>query len=185
MFDAKHIILSHLPWIVLAGSAFVGFEYWKSEHDARLLAVQEQKVSDAHVQSLQQAVADRDKLAAQQVAPIVKIVHDTQTVPQAVNSFPDVMTQPLPLSPAPLNGGIFFPAPDVIPLFQQVADDKVCRVQLDTATKDLTDTRSTVKERETEIAELKKPTKFWTRTKQFAKVVGIGIGIGFVLGKKF
>src|SRR6266852_4627908 len=79
--DIQKFILSHLIWIGIAIAAGIGFYSWKGEHDARLLAGQEQKLAEAQVKTLQQQIADRDKQTAAAVAPIIKIIHDVQTVP--------------------------------------------------------------------------------------------------------
>jgi hypothetical protein len=183
--DIRHFILSHLIWIVCIATLLLGFHSWQKEHDARLLANQEEKLAEAQVKTLQQGIVDRDKQTVTAVAPIVKIIHDVKTVPEVIGALPTVMTQPLPapVIPAP-NGGITIPEPDVLPLFQQVADDKVCRVQLDTATKDLADTKGIVTQRDNEIITLKKKPSFWARTKSTVKILGIGIGIGLALGSK-
>lgn len=183
--DIKHFLLSHLVWVVGLAVALVAYHSWIGEHDARMFAVQEQRAADAQVKTLQQQIIDRDKQATVQVAPIVKIIHDVQTVPQAIQALPTVTTQPLPLPvlPAP-SGGITIPEPDVLPLFDQVADDKVCRSLLATANSDLSDTRGIVKERDNEIKVLRKPKSFWSRTKSTLKIIGIGVGIGVALGSK-
>jgi len=183
--DVKHFVLSHLIWIVGLTIGGIAIHSWLGEHDARLLATQEEKVAEAQVKTLQQSIADRDKQTVAQVAPIVKIIHDVQTVPEVIGALPTVVNAPLPtpVLPAP-NNAILIPEPDVLPLFDQVADDKVCRVQFDTATKDLVDEKGIVTQRDNEIATLKKPKSFWSRAKSTAKVLGIGIGIGAVLASK-
>ncbi len=183
--DIQKFILSHLIWIGIAIAAGIGFYSWKGEHDARLLAGQEQKLAEAQVKTLQQQIADRDKQTAAAVAPIIKIIHDVQTVPQAVAALPQVVNTPLP-EPVVVqpNNSVLIPEPDVIPLFQQVADDKVCRPQLDTATKDLADTKGIVVQKDAEITALKKKPSFWKRVTGTAKAIGVGIGIGVMLGTK-
>lgn len=183
--DIKHFVLSHMIWIVALAVALVAAHSWMGEHDARLLAAQEEKVAEAQVKTLQQAIADRDRQAQAQVAPIVKIIHDVQTVPQVIQALPTVTAQPLPLPvlPAPDNA-LLIPEPDVLPLFEQVADDKVCRTQLDAADRDLADEKSIVGQRDNEIAVLKRPKSFWSRAKGTLKVVGITLGVGIALGAK-
>lgn len=182
--DIKHFVLSHLIWIALAGASIVGFNSWKTEHDARLIADQQVKISQVQVQSLQQQIADRDKQAVATIAPVVKIIHDTVTVPQAVAALPQVLTAPLPTPIVPQSdNSVVIPEPDVIPLFDQVADDKICRVQLDTTTKDLTDTKAIVDQKDTQIKALTKKPSFWHRVGSTMKKVGIGVAIGLAIAK--
>jgi hypothetical protein len=183
--DWKHWLLSHLVWVVGVAIAVVAFYSWRAEHDQRLIAEQAVKAAEVQVKTLQQSIADRDKAAAVQVAPIVKIIHDTVTVPQAIANLPAVVNQPLPVPVVPQpNNAVLIPEPDVLPLFNQVADDKVCRIQLDTTTKDLTDTKAIVVQKDDEIKALKKPKGFWRRVGGTMKAVGIGIGIGVALGHR-
>jgi hypothetical protein len=186
----SHFILSHLIWVVAVVTLLLGFHSWQKEHDARLLATQEEKVAEAQVKTLQQSITDRDRQTTIATAPIVKIIHDVKTVPEVIGALPTVLNQPLPapVIPEPPTGpqgsGIFIPEPDVLPIFDQVADDKVCRVQLDTAMKDLTDEKSIVGQRDNEITQLKKKPSFWARTKSTVKILGIGLGLGLALGSK-
>jgi hypothetical protein len=184
ILDIKHFILSHLIWIVGVAVLLLGFHSWQGEHDARLLAAQEEKVAETQVKSLEAQISERDKQVTVQTAPIIKIIHDVKTVPEVIGALPTVMTRPLPQPIVQQSSGIKIPELDVIPLFDQVADDKVCRSLLDTSSNDLADTRGIVKQKDDEIKALKKPKSFWSRTKSTLKVIGIGVGIGVVLGSK-
>lgn len=178
-FDIKTFVLSHLIWIVALGAGFIGFQAWKVEHDARIKAEATITASQAQIATLQQSIDARDKASAAQVAPIIKIIHDTVTTPQVVQALPQVVTAPLPAPVlAQSDGSLLLPQADVLPIFQQVADDKVCRLQLDTTQKDLTDTQSIVGQQKNEIAALKKKPSIFKRAITIAKYIGIGIGIG-------
>lgn len=182
--DWKHFVLSHAIWIALAGASIVGFNSWKAEHDSRLIAEQQIKISQTQVQTLQQQIADRDKQTVATVAPIVKIIHDTVTAPQAIAALPQVVNQPLPapIVPQPDNS-VIIPEPDVLPLFNQVADDKVCRVQIDALTKDYNDQKAIVEQKDVEIKALTKKPSFWHRVGSTLKKVGIGVAIGLAIAK--
>lgn len=183
--DWKHWVLSHLIWVVLVGSSIVGFESWKAEHDARLQADATIKAAQAQIVTLQQGIADRDKAAAIAVAPVIKIIHDVQTPQQAVAALPKVLIQPLPKPIAPQSdNSVVIPAPDVVPLFDQVADDSVCRQLLTTNQADLQDTKAIVTQQANEITALKKKPAFWHRIKSGAIKVGIGIAIGLLVAPK-
>ena len=157
---------------------------WLAEHDARLKADAVVKAAQTQINSLQQTIADRDKQAQQTVAPTIKIIHDTVTVPQAIQNIPDVVVKPLqaPIVPAP-NNAMLIPEPDVIPIFDQLADDKVCRVLLTTANADALDQKKIIGEKDDQIVALKKKPGFWKRIGGVAKAVGIGIGIGVIAAK--
>lgn len=183
-FDWKHFLLSHIAWVILVGVGLVGIHAYQQEHDARLLSDQAIKVAEVQVKSLQQSIADRDKQTQAQVAPIVKIIHDVSTPAQAVAALPKVIDLPVPVIAQP-NNAVLIPAPDVVPIFAAVADDKVCRALLTTANQDLGDTKNIVVQKDVEITALKKPKSFWHRVGGTLKSVGVGIGIGIALAHKF
>lgn len=157
---------------------------WIKEHDARLVADAAVKTAQVQVQSLQQQIADRDKQVQQAVAPIIKIIHDTTTVPQAIKQIPNIVVQPLktPVVSAP-NNAVLIPEPDVIPVFDQLADDKICRPLLSAAQQDELDQVNIIKQKDDQIVALKKKPGFWHRVGGVAKQVGIGIGIGVLVAK--
>lgn len=184
-FDLKTFVLSHLIWVVLLGASFVGFQAWKGEHDARILADATVKAAQYQIVTLQQQIVERDKAAAIQVAPIVKIIHDVQTVPQAVAALPQVLNTPLAL-PVEVHSdnSVTIPEPDILSLFAQVADDKVCRQLFTASQADLADEKAIATQQVTQITALKKKPSFWHRVGSVVKEVGIGIGIGVVIGTK-
>ena len=186
VWDWKHFLLSHIPWIVLFVCAALGVHYWLAEHDASLQARATVKLAQSQIVTLQQGIVQRDAQTQQQVAPIIKIIHDVQTPAQAVAALPQIISLPSPAIPQ-ANNSVLIPPDDAIPLFQAVADDKVCRALLTTATADLADEKGIVGEKDKQIVALKAKPKFWARVGHDAKVVGItaaAIGVA-VLVRKF
>jgi hypothetical protein len=180
--DIKHFILSHLIWVALAAGLFVGFRSWRAEHDARLAAEKSIAVSQQQVKSLQDQITQRDAASAKQVQIITKVVHDTTSPQQAAANLQSVVSTPLP---APVTvtqqQGWLVPAADVLPIFQQIADDNICREQLATTTKDLSDERAITTQLNGQIAILRKKPSFWHRVGSTMKKVGIGVGIGIAV----
>jgi len=185
-FDYKHFVLSHLVWIMAVIVAVIGFYSWRGEHDSRLLADAQVSASNAVVKSLQQQISVRDSAAQKQQAVIVKVIHDVQTPAQAIARLPEVVNTPLPVPVAVAStGDLTIPQPDIVSLFQQLGDDKLCRSQLTMATADLSDTQAIVAQRDVEIKTLKKKPSFWHRVGGTMKAVGIGVGIGIAIGAHF
>jgi hypothetical protein len=183
--DWKHYALTHLIYIVAIGIGIIAFHSWSAEHTARMQAEATVKAAQVQVQTLQTQIAARDTQTQIAVAPIVKIIHDTVTVPQAIAALPQVVNQPLPVPVVQQpNGSVIIPEPDFLPLFTQVADDKVCRELLTTSQADLTDTKAIVVQKNVEITALQKKPAFWKRVTGTLKTVGIGIGIGVILGSR-
>lgn len=211
-FDVKHWLLTHALWIVALGVGFVGFNSWRSEHDARLAAQitiskDEQQVkslqdqigqNNSAIASLQQQMTQRDQNAAKQINQLTTLVSKVQTVPQAVAALPQVSQ--LPVAPTvQSDNSVVLPSADVLPLFQQLSDGKECAVKLNTCQADLTDEKaidakdqSTITDqtkqlalKNDEIQALKKKPSFWHRVGTTMKEVGIGVGIGFGLAHKF
>lgn len=184
--DIKHFALSHLVWIVAMIVAVIGFYSWRGEHDSRLLADAQVSASNAAVKTLQQQISTRDTAAQKQQAVIVKVIHDVQTPQQAIAHLPEVINAPLPIPVTTTpSGDLTIPQADIVSVFQQLGDDKLCRSQLTTATADLNDTQAIVAQRDVEIKVLKKKPSFWRRTGGTIKAVGVGLGIGVAIGAHF
>jgi hypothetical protein len=171
----------HLYYIVLALGCWYGTHTWLQEHDQRMAAEAALKSTVTQVANLQTQIKDRDTASAKQQQVIVKVIHDTVTPTQAVAAIPSV-TAPLP-KPITLdaNQDMIIPEPDVVQIFDQLADDKLCRVQLSTAAADLVDEKSIAAGLQTEVTTLKKKPSFIKRVKHDAKIIGIGIAIGGLL----
>jgi len=208
-FDWKHFLLSHLAWVILVGVGLVGIHAYQQEHDARLLADQKVAVAEQQVKTLQtdiaannQAIAvlqqqqeARDAAAAKQIASLTALVQKVQTTAQAAQSLPQVVN--LPVAPiTQSDSSVVIPAPDVLPLFQQLAQGKQDAIAVVQLTADLKDEKAIVAKDDATIADqtkqialkddeikvLKKPKSFWHRVGGTLKSVGIGVGIGLALG---
>lgn len=194
----KQYASTHLFYLIVIGVALVGFRSWREEHDARLLAEQQIKSSDAAVKAsqaqisdLKQQIAASDARSAQQLASLQKMVTAVQTPQQVVKEIPQVATNlPAPVTVQP-DDSISFPKADVLPLFQDLADAKTCSVKLAQCQSDYASEQqiagqkdAQLGEKDKEITALKKPQGFWHRFGSAVKQIGIGIGIGAVLGVK-
>lgn len=194
----KQYATTHAFYLILIGVALVGFRSWRQEHDARLLAEQQIKSSDAAVKASQEQVSDlkqqiaaSDARSAQQLASLRKMVTAVQTPQQVVKEIPQVATNlPAPAVVQP-DDSISFPKADVLPLFQDLADAKTCSVKLAQCQSDYASEQqiavqkdAQLGEKDKEITALKKRQGFWHRVGSTLKQVGVGIGIGAVLGAK-
>jgi hypothetical protein len=176
--DWKHWVLTHLLYIVIIVAMVVGFRSWRAEHDARLAAEKSIAVSQQQVKSLQDQITQRDAASAKQVQIITKVVHDTKTPEGAAKALPEVVSS-LPAQVIPQSSGDWLvPKADVLPIFQQLADDKICREELTTANADLVSEKAIAAQLNGQIAILKKKPSFWHRVGSTMKKVGIGVGIG-------
>jgi hypothetical protein len=169
----------HIFYLVIILMLCFGGHEFIQEHDARMAAENQIKISQVTITDLQQQIVARDKQATAAQKVIVKVIHDVQTPAQAVSALPAVVTEPLP-APVTSNtsGDMIIPAADVVQIFDQLGDDKLCRSELVTASADLADTQAIVVQQTTEIKALKKKPSFWKRVKHDAKLIGIGTAIG-------
>ena len=207
--DWRHWLLSHIPWVVLVVCAVIGFYSWRGEHDARIAAEAKVKADESQVQvlqtaisannstivQLQQQMAARDAAAAKQIQQLTNLVSQVRTTAQAANALPQVTNLPVAPTVNP-DSSVVIPAPDVLPLFTQLAQGKQDAINLVACTADLKDEKTVdatdkatiadqVKQialKDDEIKALKKPKGFWKRAGGIAKAVGVGIGIGLLLG---
>jgi len=186
---------THLFYLVIGGIALLAFHSWKEEHDARLLAEQQIKASDAAVKvsqdqitTLQKQISVNDAKSAQQIAALSKLVTSVKTPAQAAAEIPQVAPNlPSPVVVEPDNS-IAFPKEDVLPLFQDLAEGKTCAVKLAQIQADYAAEQQIAAQkdvqlgaRDKEIAVLKHPRGFWHRLGSAMKQVGIGIGIGVAI----
>jgi hypothetical protein len=194
----KQYASTHIFYLILIGVALVAFHSWQQEHDARLLADQQIASSDAAVKAsaqqigvLEKQITGNDAKSARDLASLEKTIAAVKTPQQAAADLPQVAANlPAPVTVQP-DSSISFPKEDVLPLFQDLADGKVCAVKLaqcqaDYATEQQIASQkdSQLTEKNKEITALKKPKGFWKRVTGTLKQVGIGIGIGAVLGAK-
>lgn len=211
-FDWRHWALTHVIWIAAVGVGGVGIHSWITEHDNRLLAdkavaVDEQKVktlndqiatSTATIAGLQQQIDDNDARARQQIAQLQNLVAKVKTAPQAASAIGD-MTQGAVTPKAETNGDLTIPAPQVIPLFEELAAGKQSAISFQSCSEDLATEKQMLAEtqknfiaeqnivvaKQNEIDSIKKPKKFWRRFGSELKTVGISVGIGWLVGHKF
>jgi septal ring factor EnvC (AmiA/AmiB activator) len=88
--------------------------------------------------ALQQQQDARDAAAAKQIATLTQLVVQVKTTPQVVTALPEVLTAPLPVVPvAQPDGSLLLPQPDVLPLFQQLAQGKQDAISVTKLTADL------------------------------------------------
>ena len=210
--DWKHWALTHAVWIAAVVVGGIGIHSWIAEHDNRLraeqkIAVSEQQVKTLHdqiaqndqaISGLQQQIAENDAHSRQQIAQLQSIVAQVKTAPQAANAIGD-LTQGAVTPKAQANGDYTIPAPQVVPLFQELSQGKqdaiglhACSADLENEKQILAETQKNftaeqqiVVQKQGEIDALKKPQRFWRRVGSEIKQIGISVGVGFLLGRKF
>lgn len=177
--DWKHWALSHAVWIAAIAIALVMGHSLLAEHDARLLADAQIKVSETQIKDLQAQIVQTNAAAAAKVQVITKIVHDVQTAPQAVAAVPQLTDVALNARVTPDNPAQI--AVDAIPFVNLLAQAKTDSIKLAACTDNLKSETAIVAQKDVQIVALKKKPAFWKRVEGTAKAVGIGVGIGFLL----
>jgi cell division protein FtsB len=178
--DWKHFAMAHIMWIAIAVVSLFALHAWVGEHDARLLANQQQKISEAQVKDLQAQIVAVNAAAAQKVQVIAKIIHDVQTPTQAVTVIPQLTDVPLNARVAPDNPTQV--SVDAVPLVEVLGQCKIDKTNLDACQANLKSETEIVAQKDLEIKALKKPKSFFKRLTDTMKAVGIGVGIGLLLG---
>ena len=210
MFDIKTFLMSHSIWVVALIVGSVGFYSWKAEYTSRVQADATVKVAESNVVTLQKQVdsnnadiaslkqqqAASDARAQQQIQALTTLVVSVKTTPQAVQAIEKVSdnkVQPV----AQADGSVTIPQPQVIPLFQELAQGKSDTVALASCKSDLITQQQVtaktqanvdaqvaiVKQKDDEIVVLRKKPGFWHRVGSSLKQIGIGVGIGITLGR--
>ena len=165
-------VLSHLIWIVAIAVALVVGRAALTEHDQRVAAEAQIKVSQATVASLQQQIAATNTQAAQNVAKVRTIVLNAKTPAQAISAIPS-------LTDAPLNARLTPNDPSSIevaalPLVTLLGECKTAEVQLAACTSNLTNETAISWQKDTQIADLKRKPKLLSRLKHGAELIGTG-----------
>ena len=170
----------HLPWVIIVIALVAGGHYWQIEHDARVVAEVQAKQSEAAIKTLQQQITDNDNEAQEKIATLQQIVKQVKTPPEVVAALPQVLPQPLPVAPKDFivqpDQSILIPAPDVLPLFQDLAAGKQATIELAQCQVDLKAETGIVNQKQDEIVALKKKPRFWKRVGHDLKIVAITAG---------
>jgi hypothetical protein len=152
---------------------------WLREHDARIIAEQTVKASEARVQDLQGQREAVQKQADATLAALRKQAEAVKTPSQAIAAIPDVST--LPLNSRPVPSAPEAVQVDALPLFQELSACKQTAVSLTACQSKLDLTEKIADEKDAEVKALKKPRGFWKRLATTVKDVGIGVAIGYGL----
>ena len=169
---------THVFYVVIIVIGIIAFRSFLNEHDARLLAEQQEKVAEANVASLRNQIATSDAAAAQTIAVLKKRAATVKTPEQAITAIPDVSTLPLHATASPQAG---FVQVDALALYQELNQCTQDRTALGACQVARAADEKIIEQKDQEIAAYKKPRSFWHRTVSTLKAVGIGVGIGFVL----
>jgi hypothetical protein len=177
---------THLFYIILIAVGLFSFHAWQQEHDARLLAEQTVKQTDAQVKTLQQQIVTNNTQAAAKVQVVTKIVHDAVTPAQQIAAVPQLSDVQLNAREIPSLAPDGPPevAVDLAPLVMELGQCRQDSINLGACTQNYNACQDIVKARDGEIVVLKKKPNFFHRVVGVAKAVGVGIGIGLLLGAK-
>lgn len=177
--DWKHWALSHAVWIAAIAVALVMGHSMLAEHDARLQADAQIKISESQVKDLQAQIVATNAAAAQKVQTVVKIVHDVATPIQAVAAIPQLTNVPLNARVSPDNPAQI--SVDAVAFIGLLGQAKTDAINLAACTDNLTNQTAITAAKQIEILALKKKPAFWKRVEGTAKAVGIGIGVGLLI----
>lgn len=189
-------IKTHLLYIILIAIGLVGFRSWLQEHDAKLQAQAQEKVSEATVKSaedrIQSLAQDIEKIRADRDSTIAALVKQRQVVKtpqQAIAAIPDLSTLPLNTRPTEDPNRVTV---DVMPLFQQLnscRQDTVARAacEAESGKKDdqLKEKTTQLVAKNEEIKALKAKPKFWKRVWGHVKDQAIGVAGGIIIKAVF
>lgn len=155
-------IKTHIFYVVVICIGVIAFASWLSEHDARLR-------SDVAVSELETHIRQNDATTFAKVQTVTKVIRQVKTPAQAIAAIPDVSE--LPLNTRALPDAPTQVAVDAQPLFTELANCNIEKLELDSCNSDLHDTQQVV------IALKKKPS-FWHRVEKTSIIIGIAFGAG-------
>ena len=173
---------THILYVVIIIVGMIAFKCWLNEHDARLAAAQAEKVAEANVAALRSQIAASDAAAKAKIVVLKEKAAQVKTPEQAIAAIPDVSTLPLHTQAAPTAG---FVEVDALALYTELNQCQQDKVSLDACQSARTADEKIIAQKDDEVAALKKKPSFFKRLGGALKILGIGIGIGFVLAHKF
>jgi hypothetical protein len=175
--DPVHFVLSHMIWIVALVVGLIGVHSYMAEHDQRLVAAQQVKLSEQQVADLRSQIEASNAAAAQTIAALKAKAAQVKTPQQAIIAIPDVSS--LHVTPS-----LSDPTKIEVPAVEFYQEESTCRQQavaLTACQQSVPELNAIIEHKNDEIAAYKKPKSFWHRTTSTLKYIGIGIAIGAVL----
>lgn len=151
---------------------------WLKEHDARLLADQQVKVSEARNESLQKQIDANQQLANATITELKRRASSVKTPQQALIAIPDVSALPINARTTDDPSRVTV---DVVPLFQELSQCKQDAVELNSCKVTTRLMTEQLVEKDTEIKALKKKPGFWKRVGGTLKTGGVGVIIGIAI----
>lgn len=193
--SAKTYVLHHIFYIVLIVLGLLAGRAWLQEHDHRLVAEQQEKISEANVKASElrykdlQAQLDQVRsLSDARVNSLEAAAKAVKTAPQAIAALPSVSNVPFEVIPdRPDRISV-----EAVPFYQEqaacrVTEEKLGSCQKEEVIKDqqLVEKTGQVVEKDKEIAALKKKPSFWKRLGSETKSGSVFISIGITIAKVF
>ena len=175
-----HFVYAHIFWIVLAVVLGVMGHVWLKEHDARVIAENTIKVSEAQVKTLQDEIKQLQVIAAQKVVVIQKESAAIKTTPQAI---PVIQAFDLALNARPLPQFPLDVQVAAIPLAHDLEQCRIDKINLDACQVVEQKQEGIVAEKDKQIVALKAKPKFWNRVKGQLESGSILITIGILIAK--
>jgi hypothetical protein len=174
----------HVFGIVVAALVLLVGSSWLQEHDRRLMADVTVNQAQLQIDALKQQFAATDAANKMAIAALVRQRAEVKTAPQAVQAIQaeaktDTEVQALDVQPLP-------DAPDAVrvnsvPLFQKLNSCAQCGDNLTAARSDLATQQAIDKQKDEQIAALKRKPAFWHRVKVTAITLGIGAAAGYAI----
>lgn len=171
-------------WIagaIIAVALYFGFNSWRSEHDARLVAEVTSVQAKAQIEQLRSDMQANKAASDAQIADLKKQRIAVKTPAQAVAAIPALTDIPLNIRTDvsdPTRASV-----DVLPLFQELNSCKQDAVALQACTFQSEKKDEIIKVDENLIAVLKKKPSFWHRIGSQMKSGAFWMSAGVVIAK--
>lgn len=172
--DARHWVLSHLIWVAAVVVGIIGFRYWVHEHDQNLVISAQVKAYEATNKTLQEEIVAVRADAAKQKADVQAVVKRVKTPAQAIEAIPTVTD--LPLRPVAVDDPTRVSV-DATVLFQGLAQCKQDKIDALSCSQVSAKQDEQIKQKDLEIAALKRKPRFWARVKSVLKTAAISIAV--------
>jgi hypothetical protein len=179
------IIRPHFFWLAVIAIGALAFHEHEQAAQAIAAADAVTRTSQQAIMALEQQIAARTSAAQKADAVIITQQRMVRTPVQAVSALPDVSALPVAIRAMPSGPDYVLPAPDLVPLYQTLADGRKCAIDLAACAGNYHDQQAINVQQALEVQAWKKAARgtFWRNAWKALKIAVPVAVTGYLIGR--